>query len=127
MGKREEQAYRDAKKAAVQALNQSGRSSVHVSDNIGTIQRACEIVFGARTESETTPEYFLRVARIARETALQVTVASPRTPRKFEQLTTVAHPRQAEIDALPNQITMHGIGNGREDHTQFVRGAGRGS
>lgn len=114
MGKREEQAYRDAKKAAVQALNQSGRSSVHVSDNIGTIQRACEIVFGARTESETTPEYFLRVARMSHQGAGQPSaIVQPRVINRMQsrEMEAPKHPferhlREAEIDALPPVVAM---------------------
>lgn len=34
----------------------------------------------------------------------------------------VPHLRAAEIDALPSQVSMGGVGNGREDTTQFVRG-----
>lgn len=33
-----------------------------------------------------------------------------------------SNPRAAMMDDMPHQITMHGIGNGREDHSQFVRG-----
>lgn len=32
------------------------------------------------------------------------------------------HLRAADIDSLPDQVSMPGVGNGREDTTQFVRG-----
>lgn len=32
------------------------------------------------------------------------------------------NPRMDDIDSLPAPISMHGVGNGREDTTQFVRG-----
>lgn len=73
-----------------------------------------------RRQRESVTDYFNRFAE----------KHAPREkfePWPFKELKLTPHPRQAEIDALPSQITMHGVGNGREDHTQFIRGAGRGS
>lgn len=107
MGKREEQAYRDARKAAVDALKKSGRA-IKVSDSTVAIQSACETVFGPKQSWETTPDYFRRVVKMERDTERMAGVVQPHTVDLMRQpeWKPKPHLRATEIDALPSVVAM---------------------
>lgn len=108
-----------ARLLAISALRRLG-VDIGERASIATVERHLERRGVLRAPKEGTTDYFVRFAEAN-------TKRPAREAWPFKPLKPKSHPRQAEIDALPSQITMHGVGNGREDHTQFIRGAGRGS
>lgn len=131
MTKTESQAWRDARSGAVEALRKTGRTSIRVSDPMPTIQWACELVFGPRLESETAQEYFLRVARMSHQGAGQTSaIVQPRVINRMQsrEMEAPKHPferhlREAEIDALPHQVSMGWDGKMGRGYASWGNGA----
>jgi hypothetical protein len=51
-------------------------------------------------------------AQSARNIFRMVSVAKPRSDSKFREWKPLPHPRQADIDAIPHQISIGSVGNG---------------
>lgn len=113
MTKSEAQAHRNAKRAAVEALERAG-GAVRWNDTPEAVRAACEPVFGPKRQWETTHAYFLRVIAAGRELAESNGAATSREANLMirPEWHPEPHLRADDIDALPHQVTVHGIGNG---------------
>lgn len=82
----------------------------------------------ARRRGETNLEYFRRAATTRPKARSSGTgeVVQPFVVdlmhRPAYVPTRSANPRADAVDAMPTQISMGGVGNGREDQSRFVRG-----
>lgn len=107
MTKTEAQVQRDAKRAAVEALERAG-GSVRWNDTPEAVRAACEPVFGPKREFETTHAYFLRVAQAGRDLAKASGAATSREANLMirPEWHPEPHLRADDIDALPSQVSM---------------------
>lgn len=108
------QALNEAKANIARALTEAGVPSLFC-DPIETLRARARRVFGPQLQGEATVEYFNRVAGMhpkSRATKTGILVpARVDEPLRARAWRPQQHPRAAEIDAQPRQISMGGIGN----------------
>lgn len=97
-------------------------------ESLRTLMGACKRLFFPWLPGEDPVVYFNRVCESAARAKgeycgekVQPHVVD-RMKLKAWSWPASSNPRTAMMDDLPHLISMHGVGNGREDTTQFVRG-----
>jgi len=105
----------ETKVRVAEALTAAGEP-FHGREAIQFLVAACERHFGPRRIRESKVEYFARCLEMAPKPAqkYQGEIVKPHVVNLIEQPEWIPprHPREAEIDALPPIIDVHGIGNG---------------
>lgn len=107
-------ARRSAKANVARALTAAGeRSFAH--ERIDVLRARAVRLLGDQLQGESTIDYFNRVSGLqprAKSVATgQRVPARTHEPLRSRPWAPPKHPRAAEIDALPRQISMGGIGN----------------
>lgn len=70
---------------------------------------------------EDALDYLNRFNALSVKPVTNPRIAGPRYTPKFRPYVPPVHPRQAEIDAAPRQISVSGVGNGSENSPVWRR------
>jgi hypothetical protein len=117
-----------AAKLRVAILLTSAGEPMTGDESVRTLIGACRRLFFPPMPGEANAAYFDRVCdRVSSSSPVyRGEVVKPFVVNKMERplwtWPAPSNPRAAMMDDLPHPISMHGVGNGREDTTQFVRG-----
>ncbi|MGS1116007.1 hypothetical protein [Castellaniella sp. UC4442_H9] len=114
-----------AKRSVAQVLRDRGEN-VNGRESAVFLIAVCTGRFWPPKNGESSTQYFLRIVESVSPKPEKYVgeKAQPSTVNRMtlEEWTPTPHPRAAEIDGLPTQVSMSGFGNGTERHNGFGRG-----